>query len=809
MKYLKFGISLTTMIALVVALNTRFGDIPALGKLLSPSHGVWQNATDTLSQETIQLPGLSQPVTVVWDQRRVPHIFAQSLCDAYMAQGYVTARDRLWQMDFLTRATAGELSEVVGPKTIEYDKIQRGLGMVYAAEKALAEVEKDKEALQVLQAYSNGVNAYIATLKPHQYPIEYKILGYAPKPWTPLRTCLILKTMAWMLTGTGQDLYLSRALQKFGLKAMDDLYPSHTGDTQPVIPGDDWNFSAPVLPSPENLYVPQYLNVSPSSATLGNENNSNGSNNWAVAGKKTATGYPLLANDPHLEFTFPMIWYETQIITPQQNVYGVTIPGAPAIIIGFNNKIAWGITNGYMDVVDWYELEFQDKPWSHYNTWSHYRYNNEWKPTTKRIETILVRGQEPIQYPVFYTHYGPVVIPNQKPGKYPAMSALRWTGHDPSNEVRAILGINQAQNYQEFVQALTNFTCPCQNFVFASNDGDIAMWHNGKLPIKWKGQGRTICPGNDPQYEWNGWIPWEQLPHTHNPDCGFVRSANQMATNKSYPYFMTGSFERFRSQRIHEILNQGTAFKPEDFQKLQMDSKNLLAGSVLPQLLAWVDPKTLPMEQVAIYTTLQEWNYFHDTEAIAPTIFVEWWKQLERAIWEDELGKDYAYFMYPFWYRTADLIVKEPQSVWMDNITTPEKETAPDLAKITFDRACKSLMQKYGKLGSNWAWTKHKKTSFPHVARIPGLGQSYVESGGGRHIVQACGRDYGASWRMVVSLEPQVKAWGIYPGGQSGNPASPYYDNFLLDWQKGQLHVLNYWKTLNDVNNSLSVWQMK
>lgn len=802
MKCLKFWLSIVIMLTAILAFTRPWGTIPPLGKLLSPSHGIWQNTQDALDKENIQLPGLSQPVTVIWDHRRVPHIFAQSKQDAYMAQGYVTARDRLWQMDFLTRATAGELSEIIGTKTLEYDRLQRGLGMTYAAEQALAEISRDPETLQILQAYSDGVNAYIATLKPHQYPIEYKILDYAPKPWTPLRTCLILKTIAWMLTGSAQDLYLSRSLQRFGPQATEELYPSETNDSQPVIPRKDWDFSGPKLDIPDSLYIAKYLG-SPMQgmATLGN-----GSNNWAASGTKTASGYPLLANDPHLEFSAPMIWYETQITTPEHNVYGVAIPGAPAIVIGFNNKIAWGVTNGYMDVVDWYEIEFKD------DSWSHYQYNNEWRPTQRRDETILIRGKSPEIAHVYYTHYGPIVVPppHDRPTKYPIQAAMRWTGHDPSNDMRALLGINYAQNYDEFVQAVCQFNCPSQNFVFASQDGDIAMWHNGKLPIKWKGQGKTVCPGNDPRYEWHGWIPPAQLPHVHNPTCGFVRSANQMAADPSYPYFITGSFERFRNQRIHEVLSQNILFKPEDFQRLQMDTKNLIAVAAVPQFLAWIDPSTLSSDQAAVYHCLKEWDCHNDPDAIAPTIFSMWWRNLERAIWEDELGKDRTYFMYPFWYRTLDLVLQEPQSPWMDNINTPEKETAMDLVRMSFDKTCQFLIHKYGKLGTNWNWAKHKGTQIPHLARIPGLGKEYVACGGGRHIVQACSKEFGASWRMVVSLEPQIKAWGIYPGGQSGNPGSPYYDNLLQDWQQGKLQPLQFLTTPSIPESQiLCTWVMK
>ncbi len=785
--------------------NTKFYDLPPIGKFLSPFHGCWQNATHTDANLALSLPNLTHSIIIQWDKRRVPHIFSQDDQAAYFAQGYVTAHDRLWQMEFLARAAAGRLSEVVGPKALNYDKTQRGLGMTYAAERSLVAIEKNPISKQMLDAYTQGVNAYVASLTPSQYPIEYKILDYTPEPWTNFKTALLSKYMAWMLTGSTEDLYLSRLLRKYDFTTLLELFPIHTNETATVIPhGTTWDFSAPVLTKPEEIYVPKF----PGGEEPGLVPFGNGSNNWAVSGQKTASGYPILANDPHLDLNLPSIWYEVQLVTPTQNVYGVSVPGAPGILVGFNSKISWGVTNSYMDVLDWYELEFKD------DTWAEYRYGEGWRATAQRQEVIHIRDQAPLIYTVFYTHYGPVTVNphSDRRTKFPVQAAMRWTGHEPSNEVLAYYLINHAQNYAEFVEGLRLFESPGQNFVFASQQGDIAIWHNGKFPIKWPGQGMTISNGSDPKYEWQGWIPHEQNPHILNPSQGFVFSANQMATDSSYPYFMTGPFEFYRPKRIQEVLANLQQITPKDMQQLQTDNKSVLAASILPQLLNWLEPGQFKANELAIFECLKKWNFNHDADALAPTVFVEWWKRLEKAIWEDELGKDHAYYMYPFWYRTAHFLINDPQSRWIDDIRTEAQETSADLAKITFTATCQALTQKYGEFGPAWNWGKHKGTQIQHLLEIPGFGHSLVICNGGRHIVNASGKSLGSSWRMIVSLEPQIKAWGIYPGGQSGHPGSPHYEEFLETWRKGELHPLLYCQTTNDAieQSQLShIWQMQ
>ena len=360
LKYLKAFLAAALALALTWALNTKHGDVPPFGKLLSPYRGFWRNAeaaSDFPAQQALALPGLQAPVTVRYDDHRVPHIFAQNDHDLYYAQGYLTARDRLWQMDFIAHVAAGRLAEIVGPARLETDRFFRRMGLKYGAEKSLAVAMADPTISTVLTAYADGANAYIGGLTPATYPFEYKLLDYAPEPWKPLNSALILKYMAFDLSGRSDDLRMSNALGKYGPAVMRDLFPDYPVREDPIVPvGTPLDFDPlPVPPVPESFSA-DYSGLTPQ-----NEPDKDlGSNNFAVSGAKSASGYPLLANDPHLQFNLPSIWYQVQLAAPGANTYGVSIPGAPFIIIGFNEQVAWGVTNVAADVLDWYQLKFKD-----------------------------------------------------------------------------------------------------------------------------------------------------------------------------------------------------------------------------------------------------------------------------------------------------------------------------------------------------------------------------------------------------------------------------------------------------------------
>jgi penicillin amidase len=588
MKWLRAILSLIFLLALIFVLDRKWGDVPPVGKFLSPFTGFWQNAERKAlaAEEKLMLPGLEGDISILFDQSRIPHIFAANDHDLYFAQGYLTARDRLWQMEFQTRAAAGRISEIIGPKAINFDRFQRRMGMVYGAKQSLDGMMADPTTGAMLQNYTAGVNAYIAQLSAKTYPLEYKLLDYRPEPWTPLKCALLLKVMAYDLAGRSDDLRMTNILKKYGPAVVQNLFPDYPFREEPIVPvGTKLDFTP--LPAPP---VPKEFTASSSPQALEREPPAElGSNNWAVAGAKTTTGYPMLANDPHLQLNLPSIWYQLQLVAPGVNVYGVSIPGAPGIIIGFNQEVSWGVTNVAADVMDWYQVKFKDAAKKEY--W----YDNEWKPVRQVVEEIKIRGGATRFDTVYYTHHGPVVY--DRPEKVfnqqtPVSHAMRWVAHDKSNELRTFYLLNRARNYQDYQQALQYYISPAQNFVYADIHQNIALWPNGRFPLKWKNQGKFILDGTNKAHDWQGWIPPAQNPHVKNPAAGFVSSANQFSAGPDYPYYINWEFAPVdRAIRINQRLAAMQGITPDSMRQLQNDNFNINAQTVLPTLLAQLNKK--------------------------------------------------------------------------------------------------------------------------------------------------------------------------------------------------------------------------
>lgn len=806
MKLLRLSLSLLITLSLFYLLNFPRGEnIPfALGEFLNPFAGFWQNniRTDRIPED-LRIPGLVDSVVVQWDERKVPHIFAQNTHDLYLAQGYLTARDRLWQMDFVAHAAAGRVSEIIGPNpdVIQYDLYRRRLGIVYAAENSLKMMLKDDASRTALNAYSDGVNAWIGQMEERDWPIEFKILNYKPEPWTPLKSALLLKHMAWDLTGHERELSMSRTRAVLGDSLMNVLYFHPPLFLNPVIPlGTPWNFKPlPIPPAPKTIFQI----AAPESFFPFQPDPDNGSNNWAVYGKKTQSGYPILCNDPHLGLTLPSVWYEVQLISPEANVYGVSLPGAPTVIIGFNRNVAWGLTNAHTDVLDWYDTDFDKSNWKYF-------YDGRWENAAKRLERIKVRGGRTILDTLAITRHGPIVYRRgEKPVDDAALpgAALRWTGHDPSNELGAFLKLNRAKNYDDFEDALSAYDCPGQNFVFAASDGDIAMQHSGKFPLRWKGQGRYISDGSDPAYDWQGWIPREQLPKAKNPPGGFLASANQPPTGGSYPYFLYGKYAAFeRSMRINERLEELQNITPQDMMALQLDILNVRARTVLPAMIHILEQQDISLADVRYIDILKNWDFRNDRESIAATIFEYWWENTHKLIWEDEFPGNPGQYRLPGDDATLNIILNDTANVFVDATYTGELETIGDILLFAFEESNRQLAEKFGPFGDNWKWGGARGTEINHIARITGFGRVNLKTDGDHDIVNAIKRTHGPSWRMVVQLGPELKAWGIYPGGQSGNPGSPEYDKFVNDWVDGKYYELHY---LTSPNETLPQLQAK
>lgn len=801
MNKVKALICIIIPILLAYVLNTKFGDTPPVAKLLNPFMGFWQNAESDLiaSSKKLSLKGAKDEIDIFFDDKMIPHVFAKNDYDVYYAQGYVTAKHRLWQMDFQTRFAAGRLSEVVGDKAIEVDRYQRRMGMVYGAENSLKGMMADPKSREMILAYTAGINDYIHSLKKGKLPLEYKILDFKPEDWTPIKCALLLKQMSAVLAMGSDEFYMTNILKKYGPEITKDLFPDYPFKESPIIPvGTKWDFEPLPIPQTPTGYTEMMTgNIKTTQKIEGI-----GSNNWAVNGSKTESGSPILANDPHLDLSLPSIWYQIQLNAPGLNSYGVSLPGAPGIIIGFNKDIAWGVTNVAADVLDFYQIKFKD------NTHQEYWYNNSWKKTTKRLENIKIRGAADEVDTVFYTHQGPVVYLQKakysKANNVPIGNALRWIAHDSSNELMTFYYLNRGKNYADYRKALTFYTAPAQNFIFASAENDIAITPNGKFPLKWKNQGKFILDGSDPGNDWQGWIPASQNPTVKNPPRNFVSSANQSSTDPTYPYYINWEFAPYeRGQRINDRLTAMSKINVDSMRNLQTDSYSIMAEDVLPHILPLIDISKLNATQKEGFIYLTKWNKYFEAKEIGASIFDLWAKRLSYDIWDDDFTIADVPMRYPSRDRTIELIRKDPNAKWFDNVKTSNKETLADLVNESFKFACDSLERKYGPIGKNWNWGDVKGTNVPHLAKIPGFGSKKLVIGGAKSTVNAMSESNGPSWRMVIELGKNVKGHGVYPGGQSGNPGSPFYDNMIDTWAQGKLNPLFFMQSPDDKSGKI------
>ncbi len=794
MRIVPFSLSAVITIALVWALNKPWGSVPAMGKFLSPQHGFWQNAENENSESslTLNFPELQQPVEVYVDDRLVPHVFAKDESDLFFVQGYLHAKYRLWQMEFQTHAAAGRLAEILGPGDkgiiVQVDRQMRRLGMVYGARKAEVEMAKDARTRTACDSYTKGVNAYIAQLKESALPLEYKLLGYRPEPWTNLKTALFLKYMSYDLAGAENDFEYTNVLNSLGIDALNKLYPIAPDSLDPIVPiGTKFDTAGvnPVAPaSVDSLY---YHSGYTASIVRSKPDKDNGSNNWAVSGSKTATGKPILCNDPHLSLNLPSLWYEMQLSTPTFNAYGATFPGAPCVIIGFNDSTAFGFTNAMRDVRDYYAIQFKDK------SRQEYKFNGEWKSATLTIDTLLVKGQQPVYDTVAYTLFGPVMYDQSFRGLGEdrtggADFAVRWKAHDPSNELMLFYLLDHAKNYSDYQEATRYLTCPGQNCLFASKGGDIAIWQQAVFPAKWKRQGDFIMPGQDSSYMWQGYIPQAENPHLVNPPRGFVSSANQLPVDTTYRYYIGGEHDLYRGKIINRYLSQMSSITPQMMQQLQTENHNLFAETAVPVLLKNIDETTLSDAEKRYLDILKRWNFQNDPEEKAVGVFTSWYDSLETVIYGDELGKVKGPVTYPQQFTLVEGLLRDSIYQFVDNINTPEVETLKQQVTEAFKKAIPGIVkaEQEGRL----TWSRFKDSGIRHLLRLPALSRFHLVTGGGTHVINAIKKDHGPSWRMVVSLTDKTEAYGIYPGGQNGNPGSKYYDLFVDDWTKGKYYSL-------------------
>jgi penicillin amidase len=801
-RYLSFAAAALATIGLVYTLDSRQVLPAPLGKLLSPQHGIWQNA-EPVEQSfnlTYSFPELSAPVSVYMDDRLVPHVVAQNEADLYFVQGFLHAKFRLWQMEFQTHAASGRISEILGAgpggRILNYDRSMRRLGMVYAAEQSVKEVEKSPESLGQYEAYANGVNAYIDQLTISELPIEYKLLGYFPEKWSLLKTALFLKYMSYDLAGSESDLEFTNARSNFSQMDFEQLYYYLADSLKPVIPN---TLQQPYPATPalnldppadvDSLYFSYLGDSAIASVILENKPNpENGSNNWAVSGAKTASGRPILSNDPHLGLNLPSLWFEMQLTTPEFSAYGVTFPGSPNVIIGFNEDISFGFTNAGRDVKDYYEIKFQDENKAAY--W----FNGEWKPAEKRVEIIKIKGEPDLLDTVSYTMFGPVMYDdkykiNDQTIRY---LAVRWKAHDPSNDGRAFYELNHAKNLADYQEAIKYLTCPGQNCIFASKTGDIALTQQGVFPAKWRRQGDFIMRGTDSAYMWRGMIPMEENPRMINPERNYVSSANQLAADGTYPYYTGTEFPIYRGYMINRLLDSMQGIRPEDMMAMQMNDYVAKAEFARPILLR-TNPASLTESGRKYLEIFRKWNLRNEPGSEGATVFDFWWQQLQHSIWDDEFAETDLPMPWPSEFTLVESLLRDSVYSFTDNINTEVKEGLEELLASSLNIASDSLDKLAAKNGL--AWEKVKATGVNHLLKvIQPFNRSNLPIGGGKGVINATAADHGQSWRMVIHMTDEIEGYGIYPGGQSGNPGSKYYDNFVDDWAAGKHHRLLFMK---------------
>jgi penicillin amidase len=790
MRIIPFIVTVVITIGFVVTLSLPIGSIPPLGSFLSPQTGFWQNAEPVNAHPdlAINFPQLKDKVQVYFDDRMVPHVFAQNDDDLYFVQGYLHAKFRLWQMEFQTFAAAGRLSEVLGagPKNayLKYDRNMRRVGMPFGARHSLDSMENDPTTKSMLDAYTAGVNAYIDNLPANELPLEYRLLNYVPEHWNNFKTALFLKYMSYDLTGSENDFEYTNVRNVLSKEDFEILYPTMQDSLDPIIPkGEAFPPPAirPQVPvTSDSMYFKWNTFANIGIKGVDKPDKDNGSNNWAVSGAKTKSGRPILCNDPHLGLNLPSLWFEMQLHTPQYNVYGVTFPGSPAVIIGFNDSCSWGVTNAGRDVKDYYNINFKDE------TKAQYQFNGGWLNSDLHIDTFKIKGDLPFYDTVAYTIFGPVQYDNSFTGDNrttPNNSyAVKWKAHDGSNELKTFYQLNRMKNISDYHEAIKNFHCPGQNFAFAAKSGDIAIWQQGEFPAKWRRQGDFIMPGVDSSYLWQGYIEQKENPHIENPARGFVSSANQWAADSTYPYYLGCDYPVYRGIMINRYLRQMSNITIDDMKKMQTDNYNVFAETALPLLLNNVDESTLSIEEKKYLDILRGWDLRGDATEKAPAIFQLWFDNLESEVWDDDLDVANKPVQIP---NEATLVkcLSMPNFKFADNIKTPSVETVQDVVTAAFKKAIPvvSLADNKGSLN----WGKYKDAGIRHLLRLAPLSRFHLMTGGGANMINATKQFHGPSWRMIVELTDSTEAWGIYPGGQSGNPGSRYYDNFIDKWAKG------------------------
>ncbi len=719
-----------------------------------------------------QVSGLVNEVNVLRDSYGIPHVYAKTEADLYYAIGFLMAQDRLWQMDLLRRVTQGRLSEIFGKDQLDTDVLMRALRIQEKSEKIIKTVSP--EILSIIEAFSDGVNEYIMH---YQLPPEFKILGYHPELWKPVHSINLIGYMSWDLTsGWRFELLLQQLQNELPKEQIVDLIPdmhNHKTAVYSDLQSAQIKTGKTILVASENL------------EKIGAQIFS-GSNNWAVSGKKSKSGKPLLANDMHLGLFAPGIWYQMhQKIEGKLNVTGLVLPGQPFVIAGHNDSIAWGMTNVMVDDIDFYAEKLNADS-------TKYLLDGEWKNLTVKKEKIQTKEGKLIEKTLKFTHRGPIVNDFKNYQETPI--SIRWIGNEMSNEIRTVYMLNRANNWSDFREAVKSFKSISQNIIYADVRGNIGLQCSAGVPIR-AGNSIRIYPGDSSKYDWTGVVPFDELPFEYNPERGYVSSANNKTAPDDYPYYISHWFDQpSRINRIREMLEEKDQLDINDFQKMHSDVKSKKSEELTPVFIqALQNESGMNSTEKSAFETLKNWDYELKIESSGATIFEILYRKLFENLVRDDLSPELFNALLEQQTLLENLVINilpERNSMWIDDKRTSEIESFNDIIVRSFEETVSDLKNELGKYPEEWKWGKihsfrmsHPLGSVNILNKLFQLNRGPFEMPGSFHTVCPYSYSYnnlykvnhGASHRHIFDLSNWNNSITVIPTGISGIPASSFY----------------------------------
>lgn len=777
-----FSIGAGLLLFLNGNLSIKSNPLPPLGKFLNPWQGVWQNAEGKLPDE-LRGASTASISSVLIDERLVPHIFASDINDALYLQGYMEARDRLFQMEMIARGASGRVAEVLGERGLELDRAALRKGMCLAGDRAVENWSRQEKVMVRLKSYLKGVNDYIGQLKPGDYPIEYKLLDFRPSSFSVRDIASIYLYMCDVLSGKTTDILQTNALNALGGELYNDLFSKEfTGDIPVITTPIDVISKVRQTDADSSVVL-----VSPISVKeLYSAPDGIGSNNWAVTKSKSETGKPILASDPHLRLNLPSIWYELQISAKDFSAYGVSFPGIPGILIGFNEDVAWAETNGSIDVADLIKIQWKD------GQREEYLFDGKYMAVEKLVTEIKVKGTKSIYDTTHLTKYGPIKYYSKDLKNDLAVQWVALDGKTPF-DVTVFADIMQSKNVQDLDEKLRVYSSPAQNILTADNSGNIALRVMGNIPARGMNDGVFVEEGSGSQNLWDRYIPFEDMPHQSNPSSDYLSSANQKSMDASYPYFLGGNFETYRNLRINGLLSEGTRFSSKDFRAFQRDNFSVKAAHIVPSIIKYSEGKYNVYDEL-----LGNWDFTYDADEKAAVIFDKIFEKI-RTLTYDELTKNADYESALPNKRRLEMLMSEPKHPIFDLNSTELVEDLGDIVNLAIKEV---LDEERGKPFQTYG--NSRSVDIPHILRIPAFSVNNLQIGGNEDCLNAQRSDWGPSWRMIVELGDEPQAWGVYPGGQSGNPASKHYKDFVETWSQKDYYKINFLKSSEEKINEES-----